>query len=181
MITHNTVPYLDKKIMAAYKVMGDGYEKSYLYYMAQRSSKILEIGTGAGGGTLLMSRGVQDSGKPGEVHSIGYEPVDKDYRVNLNRISAHPDLKARITLYYGKSQDLVEKFQNEYFDFIYVDGDHSYEGVKADIKNYWPKLKKGGVMAFHDTNQEYVQKAISEELKGKVQVADVSRIKAYLK
>lgn len=35
-------------------------------------------------------------------------------------------------------------------DFIYIDGDHSYKQVKADINNYWSKIKKGGILAGHD-------------------------------
>ena len=37
-------------------------------------------------------------------------------------------------------------------DFIFVDGDHEYEGVKKDIESWTPKLKKGGIIAFHDFN-----------------------------
>lgn len=36
------------------------------------------------------------------------------------------------------------------FDFIFVDGGHDYETVSSDYQNYWPMLRKGGVMAFHD-------------------------------
>ncbi len=34
--------------------------------------------------------------------------------------------------------------------FIFIDGDHNYEGVKQDILNYWPLLAPGGMMMFHD-------------------------------
>lgn len=34
--------------------------------------------------------------------------------------------------------------------FIFVDGDHSYEGVRQDILNYFPLLAPGGIMVFHD-------------------------------
>jgi Methyltransferase domain len=34
--------------------------------------------------------------------------------------------------------------------FIFVDGDHTYEGVKQDILNYYPLLAPGGIMFFHD-------------------------------
>lgn len=44
--------------------------------------------------------------------------------------------------------DLVKK--HDPFDFIFIDADHRYEGVKKDYENYLPLLKKGGVMAFHD-------------------------------
>jgi hypothetical protein len=40
------------------------------------------------------------------------------------------------------------------WDFIYIDGLHTYEGVKNDIKNFLPLVKKGGVIGGHDyTNQ----------------------------
>ncbi len=48
------------------------------------------------------------------------------------------------------SKNVVDRFKDEFFDFIYVDGDHSYEGCKADLDMYYPKLKKGGVMSGHD-------------------------------
>ncbi|MBS1580115.1 MAG: class I SAM-dependent methyltransferase [Bacteroidetes bacterium] len=35
-------------------------------------------------------------------------------------------------------------------DFIFIDGDHSYEGVKKDFELYAPKLSKDGILAFHD-------------------------------
>ncbi|MBL8084211.1 MAG: class I SAM-dependent methyltransferase [Candidatus Obscuribacter sp.] len=36
------------------------------------------------------------------------------------------------------------------FDLIFIDGDHSYEGVKRDIENYSPMLSEFGVFAMHD-------------------------------
>jgi len=35
-------------------------------------------------------------------------------------------------------------------DFAYIDGDHSYEGVRTDIATIWPLIKKGGIMGGHD-------------------------------
>ena len=39
---------------------------------------------------------------------------------------------------------------NETLDFVYVDGDHYYEGCRRDIEAWYPKLKKGGVIIGHD-------------------------------
>lgn len=36
--------------------------------------------------------------------------------------------------------------------FVYLDGDHSYKQVISDFWNYFPKLKKGGVIGGHDFN-----------------------------
>lgn len=42
------------------------------------------------------------------------------------------------------------RFEDSYFDYIYVDARHDYKGVREDIELWWPKLKVGGVMAGHD-------------------------------
>ena len=44
----------------------------------------------------------------------------------------------------------VGEYEDEYFDFIYVDARHDFKGVWEDMVNYWPKLKVGGIMAGHD-------------------------------
>ena len=50
----------------------------------------------------------------------------------------------------GKTQEVAHNFEDESFDLILVDADHSYEGAISDIHNYWKKLKKDGIMVFHD-------------------------------
>jgi predicted O-methyltransferase YrrM len=40
--------------------------------------------------------------------------------------------------------------ENGPFDFIFVDGGHTYEVALSDFENYWPMLREGGVLAFHD-------------------------------
>jgi hypothetical protein len=35
-------------------------------------------------------------------------------------------------------------------DLLFIDGDHTYEGVKADYDLYGPLVRRGGVLAFHD-------------------------------
>ncbi len=35
-------------------------------------------------------------------------------------------------------------------DFVYIDGDHSYEGVLADIDAWWPLIRSGGFLCGHD-------------------------------
>lgn len=47
------------------------------------------------------------------------------------------------------SADAVHLVPNN-LDFVYIDGNHTYDFVKQDLENYWPKIKKGGVLAGHD-------------------------------
>jgi Methyltransferase domain len=35
-------------------------------------------------------------------------------------------------------------------DFVYIDGDHSYQGVSQDLKSFFPKVKKGGLIIGDD-------------------------------
>lgn len=48
------------------------------------------------------------------------------------------------------SVDASKLFPDEYFDFIYIDADHSYEAVKKDLEVWWPKIKRGGIFSGDD-------------------------------
>jgi predicted O-methyltransferase YrrM len=43
-------------------------------------------------------------------------------------------------------------------DFLFIDGDHTYQGVKQDFQMYSPLVKKGGIVAFHDIVKQYACK-----------------------
>ncbi len=47
-------------------------------------------------------------------------------------------------------QQLVKLLSSEQLDFLFIDGDHSYAGVKQDFELYKPLVRPGGVIAFHD-------------------------------
>lgn len=50
----------------------------------------------------------------------------------------------------GLSEQLVEIFEDESLDYVYIDGNHAYDYVVQDMKLWWPKLKKGGLFSGHD-------------------------------
>lgn len=64
----------------------------------------------------------------------------------------------------GKSVEMAKKIPDNSLGLVYIDCDHSYQGVKMDIEAYWPKLVNGGIMAFHDyENNSYgVKRAVEE-------------------
>lgn len=47
---------------------------------------------------------------------------------------------------------LIKILNGKPIDFLFIDGDHSYEGVKKDYEIYSPLVKSGGFIAFHDIN-----------------------------
>ena len=58
-----------------------------------------------------------------------------------------PDL---IQVYKHNSSEIPFLFQDGYFDFIYIDGNHTEEAVRSDILSCIPKIRKGGYIAGHD-------------------------------
>ena len=59
-------------------------------------------------------------------------------------------LDKHISLKVMKSSEYEKLNKNKKYDYIHIDGDHSYGGVKADFELFWPKLNKGGYLAIHD-------------------------------
>jgi hypothetical protein len=51
------------------------------------------------------------------------------------------------------STSIMSNFPNDYFDMIYIDADHSYEGVKKDLQLSFSKIKNGGFIMGHDYGQ----------------------------
>lgn len=60
-------------------------------------------------------------------------------------------LKAkRFTLHRNDSVHAAGQYEDESFDWVYIDADHHYDNVLADIRAWFPKVRKGGVIAGHD-------------------------------
>jgi len=59
-------------------------------------------------------------------------------------------LQQWISLYVMTTEEFILSHQKGIYEYIYIDGDHSYEGVKKDFMLLWPKLRKHGLMVFHD-------------------------------
>lgn len=67
----------------------------------------------------------------------------------------------------GFSTDVVEQVRKtaNIFDLLFIDGDHSYEGVKADWEAYKCFLKPGSVVVFHDYGwAEGVKRVVLEDV-----------------
>ncbi|MGQ9691608.1 MAG: class I SAM-dependent methyltransferase [Thermoproteota archaeon] len=121
-----------------------------------RPKVTLEIGTANGGTLFLFSHIAPPNATlisidlPGGPFGGGYPrwkaPLYKSFsrgrqRIYLLRADSHnPATLEKVMLI------LV----NRKIDFLFIDGDHSYEGVKKDFEMYSPLVRKGGIIAFHD-------------------------------
>jgi len=61
----------------------------------------------------------------------------------------------KVFIHKGSSVSILEKFDDEFFDLIYIDGDHSYSGVKKDLEISFKKIKKGGFISGHDYTPQF--------------------------
>lgn len=52
-------------------------------------------------------------------------------------------------------EEVMKILGDNYVDFLFIDGDHSYEGVKKDFKMYKGLVKEDGYIAFHDIVPDY--------------------------
>jgi len=53
------------------------------------------------------------------------------------------------------SWDVAINYVDESLDFVFLDGDHSYDSIKKDICAWLPKVKKNGIIAGHDFSNQY--------------------------
>ena len=96
-----------------------------------------------------------------------YAPKTLGLKTNLERAEkvAHAALGRyghKIRWIKKKSAEAVEDFADGSLDFVYIDGNHSYDSVREDIVLYYPKLKEGGLLAGHDYDYPEVRKAVDE-------------------
>jgi len=86
---------------------------------------------------------------------IGIDPIIPD-SMESSLIGNVETIKLNTKEYENRFQFIQDysfnvSFDENYFDFIFIDGDHTYEAVKSDFEQYVKYLKKGGLMFFHDS------------------------------
>lgn len=60
------------------------------------------------------------------------------------------------------SEEAIKSFANNSVDYVFVDGDHSYEQTLADLNMYYPLIRSGGILFGHDIQLDSVRKAIEK-------------------
>lgn len=119
-----------------------------------RPQRVCEIGTAAGGTLYLLTR---VSAPDALVVSI--DLVISPHTRALRERLARPG--QRVVSLSGDSHReetavrLERLLDGQPLDALFIDGDHSYDGVRADFERYGKLVRSGGIIALHDVNEDF--------------------------
>ncbi|NJN21723.1 MAG: class I SAM-dependent methyltransferase [Leptolyngbya sp. RL_3_1] len=159
-------------------------ERKFLLEMLPRQSVGAEIGVHMGD----FSQNIIEAISPRELHLIdpweyqassvyetawygggakgGQTEMDERYSSILSRFNKNIHAE-QVTVHRGYSTDILQQFPDQYFDWVYIDGNHLYEYVKKDLELSFQKVKPGGYITGDDYTEGHwwkggVKKAVDE-------------------
>jgi predicted O-methyltransferase YrrM len=125
--------------------------------------RVVEIGTAAGGTLFMLT---QVAASDATVVSVDL-PGGRLGAASISTRHRYPRWRARLYGGFGRDEQAVHVIRGDShdvltvedvrrrlpdgtFDFLFIDGDHSYEGVRRDVELYSPLAASGALVAFHD-------------------------------
>ena len=163
----------------------------------------IEIGTYFGQSACRMGELIKQSGK-----NIKFDSIDSYYMIDPSmRAGFHPqqfiDYRMGPELSTAPMKDVVKihlhrcevynyvnllcteseichKLYDDFqLKFVYIDGSHLFEDVYRDLKNLWPKIKNGGVLAGDDIMYEEVKKAFDLFIEEEKEFIEYTKINEF--
>ena len=130
-------PYLPAELLYGATLLPD---REYALRCMKGCQRIMEVSTWAG----TFARRMLEVIAPRELHilDIDFSRLDRDWFA--------PRLDQDVFLHEGDSAKLMERFEDDSFDFIYIDGDHSYGGASRDLAVAYRKVRPGGFIGMND-------------------------------
>ena len=87
-----------------------------------------------------------DSWEPVDI----YQSADKQDDAYAETLQAVEPYKERTRVHRNWTSDAAKTFEDQSLDFVYVDASHDYRNCRADLIDWWPKVKVGGLFAGND-------------------------------
>jgi len=125
---------------------------------AKPNMKVAEIGSWTGFSTSVLANLVKQYN--GKLYAIDwFKGSPESNLIELRFIPARLvldynlkmfDVAGNVEVMETTSAEAVKSFDDESLDFVFIDGDHRYVGVKQDIDLWFPKVKVGGILSGHD-------------------------------
>lgn len=119
-----------------------------------RPKRVVEIGSQLGG-TLVLFAAV--AAEDAQLLSIDLTYSHPRHVALASFIGSRQRLAAVTANSHEKSThtQVVQWLKGNPVDLLFIDGDHTYNGVMQDYEAYGPLVRSGGVIAFHDINPDY--------------------------
>lgn len=108
------------------------------------NAKLVEVGVFEGRSVLFMLEELKKINKNVSFSGIDFERDCPYVLQNNNQYSHH-----KMT-----SVDAAKLFDDKSLDFVFIDANHKYDYVSADIAAWFPKVKSGGIISGHDYNAD---------------------------
>jgi len=128
-------------------------ERDCIARHAQGKRLAAEIGVWHGVTTSRIAAAIQAEGT---VHAIDNFPIGR-FGVSFQERVARKETRKwgkRITFQRGDSIAIAAQLKSQLahaIDFIFIDADHRYEGLKSDWDAWIPLINPGGIVALHDS------------------------------
>jgi predicted O-methyltransferase YrrM len=129
-------------------------------FQKQNPKYILEIGTANGGSLFCFCKLAREDATiisidlPGGKFGGGYP----EWKIPIYKAFAKKNQKLYLLRKDSHREETLEEVKRilngNQLDFLFIDGDHSYEGVKKDFEMYSPLVRKGGIIVFHDVAKQ---------------------------
>jgi len=159
-----------------------GIKEGRIVFKIARSLKdfsvVVEIGAYKGKSTCFIAEGLK--GPSSRLYSV--DTWFNDGGMRQPRMDTFPDFLRNVSSWSDKiiplrgfSADIRKTWPFERkIDFLWIDGDHAYAGVKKDIEDWLPLVRGGCFVCFHDY-REYpdVKRAVDEKIfEGKLRLVE---------
>ena len=150
------------------------YRPFYTYVGSiDRYTCFVEVGVYTGASCAFLAKQLLARGAKFELSAVdlwdetsqGYPPMANVYNEFVDRLHRE-GLFEHVRILRTESVKAAAHFQDASLDFVFIDADHSYEHVKADIEAWKPKMKVGGMLSGHDYGEPCGVKQAVDELLG---------------
>lgn len=114
-----------------------------------KNAVVAEIGVAEG----EFSKEIMDITNPEKLHLIdiwGNQRYNEEKYQRVQEKFSRQIKNERVVINRKLSIEAADEFPDDYFDWIYIDTNHSYQTTKQELIKFSPKVKKNGIIAGHD-------------------------------
>lgn len=120
-----------------------------LLKMLPKNGIVAELGVDEGG----FSKLIVNTCKPEKLHLVdfwGSERYNQNKRRKVEALFKSQIESGTVQIDLGYSTEVGKNFPKDYFDWIYIDTDHSYQTTIKELEIWESKVKEHGIIAGHD-------------------------------